>query len=86
MEVEPALHPDGKRFAKRRVGGELDGRPRRERPRRHDNLVVIPGHIPWFGGNIRIHGRALLQPLAECDQAVGVFELDRLDNIMARFV
>ena len=65
------------------VGGELDGAALHEGAGGHDDLTVVPGHGPWFGGHIAVHRRGGLDTLAEGHHALAAAQLHGLDNVVA---
>ena len=68
------------------VGGQLDGGALGEGPRRHDDGVVIAGHVPRLGGHVGIHGRACLDAAAEGAEPLGGACDHRLDDVVAHLV
>ena len=55
-EGETALHPDGVWLAQGGVGGKLYGSAEIERARRHNDLIVVAGHIPRLRSDEGING------------------------------
>ena len=78
---ERTLHIGDEGLAHGCIGGELDGSAGYEGAGRHDNGVLVTGHIPGLGGDKAVNGRRILNAAAQRAQALGRAHFDGLDDI-----
>ena len=81
LKGQAALQKGGIRRTERPVGGQFDGSALHEGARRHDDLILIAGHIPRLGGDVGVDGRPRLNAAAKGAKQFGRARFDRLYDI-----
>ena len=83
---EAALEVDGIGLTDGAICGELNGTALHEGTGGHNDIGVIAGHGPGFGGDIAVHGSGGLNALAEGHHGLPATQRHGLNDVMAVLV